>query len=191
MKTQLVISIKIFALFTLLLGIAYPLIITGIAQLAFPEKANGSLITSGKKVLGSRLIGQRFDSIIYFSSRPSAPAYNPLPSGGSNYGPTSSKLKKFVADQNVHFRQFNNLDDAIKIPSEMVFSSASGLDPDISPDAAYLQVERIAKARNLTSDQKSNLMKSISSSCKYPQFGLFGERCVNVLNLNLELEYHY
>jgi K+-transporting ATPase ATPase C chain len=93
MKTHLLISIKIFAVLTLLCGIAYPLIITGIAQLIFPAKANGSLIVQGNKVIGSELIGQKFDSTIYFSSRPSATDYNPLPSGGSNLGPSSTKLK--------------------------------------------------------------------------------------------------
>ena len=188
MKTQLQIAIKIFALFTVLCGIAYPLLITGIAQLAFPEKANGSLIVQGNKVIGSKLIGQKFDSIIYFSSRPSATDYNPLPSGGSNLGPTSSKLKQLVADRTAQFAKFNQLSGSEAIPSEMVYASASGLDPHISPKAALLQVERIAKARQFDNSQKQQLLQVINKLAEAPQFSVLGENRVNVLALNLELD---
>ncbi len=120
MKTQLIISLKIFALLTILCGVVYPLFITGIAQLVFPAKANGSLIVQGNKVIGSELIGQKFDSIIYFSSRPSATDYNPQPSGGSNLGPTSSKLKQMVVDRSAQFTKFNQLSGSEAIPSEML-----------------------------------------------------------------------
>ena len=188
MKTQFQIAIKIFALFTVLCGIAYPLLITGIAQLAFPEKANGSLIVQGNKVIGSKLIGQKFDSIIYFSSRPSATDYNPLPSGGSNLGPTSSKLKQLVADRTAQFAKFNQLSGSEAIPSEMVYASASGLDPHISPKAALLQVERIAKARQFDSSQKQQLLQVINKLAEAPQFSVLGENRINVLALNLELD---
>ncbi|MDP2887372.1 MAG: potassium-transporting ATPase subunit KdpC [Bacteroidota bacterium] len=188
MKTQLIISIKIFAFFTVLCGIAYPLLITGIAQLVFPEKANGSLIIQENKVIGSELIGQKFDSIIYFSSRPSATEYNPMPSGGSNLGPTSSKLKQLVVDRRAQFVEFNQLSRSENVPSEMLYASASGLDPHISPKAALLQVERIVKARNFDNNQKQQIMKSISELSEAPQFSFLGENRINVLVLNLELD---
>jgi potassium-transporting ATPase KdpC subunit len=188
MKTQLIISIKIFAVLTVLCGIAYPLFITGIAQVVFPEKANGSLISKGNKVIGSELIGQKFDSIIYFSSRPSAIDYNPMPSGGSNYGPTSSKLKQLVADRTAQWIKSNPTSDPEKIPSEMLLASASGLDPHISPKAALLQVDRIVKARNFDNSKKQQLLKSISELSEAPQFSIFGENRINVLALNLELD---
>jgi len=188
MKIQLIISIKIFAVLTVICGIAYPLFITGIAQLAFPEKANGSLILKGNKVIGSELIGQKFDSIIYFSSRPSAIDYNPQPSGGSNLGPTSSKLKQMVADRSAQFTTFNQLSGSEAIPSEMLYASASGLDPHISPKAALLQVDRIVKVRNFDDSRKQQLLKSISELSEAPQFSFLGESRINVLALNLELD---
>ncbi|MDP3915343.1 MAG: potassium-transporting ATPase subunit KdpC [Bacteroidota bacterium] len=188
MKTQIIIAIKIFVLFTILLGVAYPLLVTGIAQLAFPEKANGSLIVRGHKVIGSELIGQKFDSIIYFSSRPSATDYGAMPSGGSNLGPTSSKLKQLVAERAAQFTGFNQLPPSETIPSEMLLASASGLDPHISPKAALLQVERIVKARNFDDSKKQQLLKSILELSEVPQFSFLGEDRINVLVLNLELD---
>jgi K+-transporting ATPase ATPase C chain len=187
MKTQLFIALKIFALFTILLGIVYPLLITGIAQLAFPEKSNGSLIVQGNKVIGSELIGQKFDSIIYFSSRPSATDYNSMPSGGSNLGPISSKLKQQVADRTVQFIKFNQLSGSEPIPSEMLLASASGIDPHISPNAAMLQVNRIVTARQFDNSQKQRLLQSIKELSEAPQFSFLGEDRINVLVLNLEL----
>lgn len=188
MKTQLIISLKIFAVLTVLCGIAYPLLVTGIAQLTFPEKANGSLILQGNKVIGSELIGQKFDSIIYFSSRPSATDYNPLPSGGSNLGPTSSKLKQMVVDRKAQFIESNQLSASENIPSEMLLASASGLDPHISPNAALLQVRRIAKARQFSEEQKQQLVKVITDQTESPQFSFLGETRINVLVLNLALD---
>ena len=132
---------------TFLTGIIYPLFMTGIAQIAFPAKANGSLILKDDKIAGSELIGQKFDSSIYFWSRPSAIDYNPIPSGASNLGPTSDKLKKQVEDRRRLFAAKNSITDANAIPKEMIFASGSGIDPDISPEAAYLQLDRVAKAR--------------------------------------------
>jgi len=186
MKT-LIISLKIFLFFTVLTGIIYPLFVTGIAQVAFPAKANGSLIVKGNKIIGSELIGQQFDSPIYFSSRPSAISYNPLPSGGSNYGLTNTKLKELVVERNKQFITFNDQDSLTPIPSEMLFASASGLDPHISPQAALLQVARIAKARNFSTLQKHMLFRSIRDLTEAPQFLCLGEERVNVLLLNLRL----
>ena len=187
MKT-LFISLKIFLFFTILTGVVYPLVITGIAQLFFPGKANGSLIYKNNRAIGSTLIGQQFDTVIYFSSRPSAISYNPLPSGGSNYGLTNSKLKEFVDEHKNHFIAMNQLDSLTEIPSEMVFASASGLDPHISLQAALLQVNRIVKARNFNPIQKENLIQYIKDLTEPPQLLFLGEKRINVLLLNLRLE---
>jgi potassium-transporting ATPase KdpC subunit len=186
MKT-LIISLKTFLFFTLLTGIAYPFLVTEISQVAFPAKANGSLIVKDHKIIGSELIGQQFDSAIYFSSRPSATSYNSMPSAGSNYGLTSTKLKSLVEERKHQFIAFNQLDSLTEVPSEMLFASASGLDPHISQKAALLQVDRIAKARNYNTDQKQKLVQCVKDYTEAYQFLFLGEERVNVLALNLEL----
>jgi K+-transporting ATPase ATPase C chain len=188
MKKQILIALKIFILFTVLLGVIYPLVITGIAQLAFPTKANGSLIVVDNKVVGSKLIGQNFSSDMYFTSRPSAIDYNPIPSGGSNLGLTSEKLKQQVTDRKSQFLKSNRLAENVSVPSEMLFASASGLDPHISPRAAKLQVERIAEARKFDNVQKQQLLQSIKELTEVPQFSILGESRINVLLLNLQLD---
>lgn len=187
MKT-LFTALKIFLFFTILTGIVYPLLVSGIAQTAFPDKANGSIIHRDGKAIGSELIGQQFDSTNYFIGRPSAISYNPLPSGGSNYGLTNAKLKLQVDERRKQFITFNQLDSLTDIPSEMLFASASGLDPHISQKAALLQVDRIAKVRNLNLNQKEKLIRYIHSESDQPKFGLFGQSRINVLILNLELD---
>jgi K+-transporting ATPase ATPase C chain len=187
MKT-LFISLKIFLVFTVITGIIYPLIITGIAQVIFPAKANGSLLVRNSQIVGSKLIGQQFDSAIYFTSRPSVITYNPMPSGGSNYGLTNVILKDLVAARKHDFCSFNQLDSLTEIPSEMLFASASGLDPHISPMAALLQVDRIAKARNFNDTCKQKLINCIKDLTESPQFLCLGEERVNVLLLNLETD---
>ena len=187
MKTFMI-SLKIFLFFTVLTGILYPLIVTGIAQLAFPSKANGSLIVRNNKIIGSELIGQHFDSAVYFTSRPSALSYNPLPSGGSNYGLTNVKLKHSVDSLKKQFVLMNQLDTLSEIPAEMVFASASGLDPHISPKAALLQVERIAKIRKYDNIKKQLLLQSIAELSEAPQYNFLGEQRINVLLLNLKLD---
>ena len=186
MKT-LIISLKMFLFLTILTGIAYPILVTGIAQVLFPAKANGSLIQQNNTTIGSLLIGQQFDSTIYFSSRPSAVFYNPMPSGGSNYGLTNKKLMVLVQDRKNKFVALNHLDSLANIPSEMLFASGSGLDPHISPRAALLQVKRIVKARNFDAVQKQKLVALIHKETEQPQFGVLGETRINVLLLNLEL----
>jgi len=185
---SIVISLKIFLFFTLLTGIIYPLFVTGLAQVLFPSKANGSMIKKDDKVIGSALIGQQFNSAVYFSSRPSANSYNSLLSGGSNYGVTSIKLKDLVEERKKHFISFNKLDSQAVVPSEMLFASARGLDPHISPEAALLQVTRISKARNFNNNQKQSLIKSIYELTETPQFLFLGEERINVLALNLKLD---
>ena len=172
---------------TILTGIVYPLVMTGIAQLTFPSKANGSLIKKDGKIIGSELIGQKFDSTIYFWSRPSAIDYNPIPSGASNLGPTSDKLKKQVVERRISFATMNTITDTTAVPKEMLFASASGLDPHISQKAALLQVDRVAKARNFNIVQKQNLVQIVKNLTETPQFLVFGEERINVLILNLEL----
>jgi len=173
---------------TVLTGFIYPFFITGVAQLVLPAKANGSLIMKDGKIIGSELIGQKFDSSIYFWSRPSAIDYNPIPSGASNLGPTSDKLKKQVAERRFLFVTMNSITDTTTIPKEMIFASASGLDPHISQKAALLQVDRVAKARNFNTIQKQNLVQSVKNLTETPQFLVLGEERVNVLVLNLELD---
>lgn len=187
MKT-LSIALKIFLVFTILTGILYPLLVTGIAQVVFPHRANGSLIVKDNKIIGSELIGQQFDSTIYFTSRPSAIGNNPLPSGGSNYGLTSVKLKAHVAERKAKFIAFNQLNKNVEVPSEMLFASASGLDPHISPEAAGLQINRIAKARHFSLDQKQKLKLLVEKMSQAPQLMCLGESRVNVLLLNIALD---
>lgn len=186
MKT-IIISLKIFLFFTILTGILYPLLMTGIAQVIFSAKANGSLIVKDNITIGSKLIGQQFDSTVFFASRPSVISYNPLPSGGSNFGLTNAKLKNLVNERKSQFIAFNNLDSLTFIPSEMLFASASGLDPHISPEAALLQVNRVARARHFDNNQKKRLLQSIKDLTEMPQFFCLGEDRINVLILNLEL----
>lgn len=185
---SVIITLKVFLFFTVLTGILYPLLVTGIAQFTFPSNANGSLIKKDNKIIGSRLIGQQFDSINYFSSRPSAILYNPLPSGGSNYGLTNSNLKSQVDKRKHQFIELNGLDSITVIPSEMLFASASGLDPHISFKAALLQVNRVVKARNFNNIQRQKLLQCIKSHTESPQFLVFGEERVNVLLLNLDVD---
>lgn len=187
MKT-LIISLKALLFFTILTGVAYPLLITGFAQVVFPRKANGSLILKNNKLIGSELIGQNFDTSIYFSSRPSSTSYNPMPSGGSNFALTNTKLKNLADERKHQFIVFNQLDSLTNIPSEMLFASASGLDPHISPEAAMLQTDRIVKMRHLDNIQKDQLLSEIKKLTEAPQLLCLGENRINVLILNLELD---
>jgi len=188
MKTQTIIALKFLLVMTILTGILYPLLMIGLAQVTFHSKANGSMIIKDGKIIGSELIGQKFDSTIYFWSRPSAIGYNPVPSGASNYGPTSDTLKKLVTARRDLFAKMNSVADPLSVPKEMVFASGSGLDPHISPEAALLQVDRIANARHFENNQKELLIKHINDLTETPQFLLLGENRINVLILNLDLD---
>lgn len=187
MKKQTIIALKILLVLTIVTGILYPLLITGVAQVAFNHKANGSMIEKNNVIIGSELIGQKIDSVAYFWSRPSAIDYNPLPSGASNLGPTSEKLKKLVSERRSKFAKENGV-DSMAIPAEMLTTSASGLDPHISARAALLQVNRIAKARNFNAAQKQELERLIRGKTEKPQFGILGEEKINVFLLNIELD---
>ena len=185
---SLYIALKIFLFLTILTGFVYPLLVTGIVQLVFPYKANGSLIVNNSIVIGSKLIGQQFDTSIYFSSRPSTVSYNTLPSGGSNYSLTNTKLKNLVDERKYKFLIFNQLDSLAEIPPEMLFSSASGVDPHISPKAALLQLERIAKARKFDDKQYKQLELLVKKLTEVPMFLCLGEKRINVLLLNFETD---
>jgi K+-transporting ATPase ATPase C chain len=188
MKSQTIIALKFLGIITVLTGIIYPLFISAVTSAFFPHQSKGSLIIKDGKIIGSELIGQKTDSAVYFWPRPSAVDYNPMPSGGSNYGPTSAKLQKFVNDKRHIFDSANCVTDTLAVPSEMITASASGLDPHISPKAAYMQVERISKARGFEAKQKAELKNLIAKLSEAPQFHLFGEERINVLKLNIELD---
>jgi len=188
MKKQIIITLKYFLIITILTGVVYPLFISAISIIAFPGKAAGSLIEKDGKVIGSKLIGQKFESDKYFWSRPSAVDYNPMPSGGSNSGPTSAALQKFYQDKQKNFREKNSVKNISAVPNEMFFASASGVDPHISPASAFFQVERIVKARNFDNAKKEKVVELINNMTENPQFGFLGNAVVNVLLLNLEVD---
>lgn len=179
------ITVKLFVLMMILTGIIYPFLILGIAKLGMPNSSKGGLVTKQNKVIGAHLIGQKFENDSYFWGRPSAVDYNTLPSGGSNLGPTSKKLKKAVEERKQYLAKSHEIFNNSKIPAELLFTSGSGLDPHISLTTAYFQVPRIAKARNLAEKDIKSLINKLKIN---PLWGLFGESYVNVLELNLSLE---
>jgi potassium-transporting ATPase KdpC subunit len=169
---------------TLLLGIVYPLTMTAVAEVIFPEKARGQIVERDGRAIGSRVIGQRFTSPEYFHGRPSAAGdgYDAANSGATNLGPTNRKLVE-AARQNIAAARKENPSAAV--PVDLVTSSASGLDPHISPASAYFQVPRVARARGTNADDVRRL---VDSFVEPRQFGVFGEPRVNVLMLNLALD---
>src|SRR5262249_17204679 len=175
-------SVRALVVFTLITGVAYPLIVTGISQPAFKYQANGSLIVRDGKVVGSKLIGQAFSDPKYFWTRPSASSpmpYNGASSSGSNQGPTSPALKEAVESR------IKDLGGATPVPADLVTASASGLDPHISPAAAQSQIPRISKARGVQGGRLGGLVQKYTEG---RQLGLLGEPRVNVLELNLALD---
>jgi K+-transporting ATPase ATPase C chain len=165
--------------------VLYPLVVTGIAQLAFPHQANGSLVMAGDTVVGSALLGQANADPRYFQPRPSATGYDTLPSGGSNLAPTSLELAAAVAQRAADFRAANDLSADAAVPTELLFASGSGLDPHISPDAARLQVARVAAARG---QDEATVAALVEEYVEGPQLGILGQPRVNVLLLNLALD---
>jgi K+-transporting ATPase ATPase C chain len=180
-------SIRMLVVLTALTGVAYPLLVTGIAQVAFPSRANGSLIAAGDKTVGSELIGQPFSDPKYFWGRPSATSpmpYNANASSGSNQGARNPALADAVAGRIKALREADP-EAALPVPSDLVTASASGLDPHISFAAAEYQVRRVAKARNMKAEDVRAL---VAGNTEAPTFGLLGEKRVNVLQLNLALD---
>jgi K+-transporting ATPase ATPase C chain len=190
MWQQILPGLRIKLFMTLVLGVVYPLAMTGISQVLFPHQANGSLIMSGDKVIGSELIGQNFAKPEYFQPRPSAAGndgYDPTASGGSNYGPTSQKLIDRVKASVDKFRK-ENPDYTGPLPADLVTASASGLDPHLSPDSAKAQAARVAKARGASVDQMNQLIAQFTEG---PDLGFLGEPRVNVLKLNLAVDQQF
>jgi K+-transporting ATPase ATPase C chain len=179
-------AIVVFVLMSVLTGLVYPLVVTGVSQVVFPHQANGSLIEKDGKVVGSELIPQNFDQPRYFWSRPSAASYNGGASSGSNLGPTNPALLDAVKGR-VEALKTADPSNNHPVPVDLVTASGSGLDPHISPAAAEYQVERVAKARGLSPAQVRNL---VAEHTEGRQLGLLGEPCVNVLTLNLALDEH-
>lgn len=186
-REYLVTCLTLFAVAAVAVGILYPLLMTGISQAAFNRQANGSIVKKDGKSVGSSLIGQSFEDQTYFHGRPSAAGtngYDAMASGASNLGPTNPDLIKTVEKRADEVRRENGLAPNAKVPSDLVEASASGLDPDISPESARLQVSRVAKARRLP---EKTILKLVESHTRKRQLGILGEPRVNVLELNLAL----
>ncbi len=183
MRKDLVTSILMTVVTTLLLGLAYPLIVTGIAQVVFKDKANGQLIRRDGQLIGSRIIGQSFTGPGYFHSRPSAAGdgYDAANSNASNLGPTNQKLIDRV---NTDAARLQPQNPNASVPVDLITTSASGLDPDITPAAALFQVPRVARERNMDANRLTQL---VMKHTRGRQFSILGEPRVNVLELNLAL----
>jgi len=184
MKNHLIVAVKFTLITTIIFGLLYPLAVTGLSRLLFPRQANGSLIEKNGQVVGSRLIGQAFTSDKYFHSRPSSAGngYDATASSGSNLAPTNQLLVDRVKQDVTKLQQEN---PGVPIPADLVTSSGSGLDPDISPAAADFQIPRIARARGITAEA---LRPVIARHTQQRQWRILGEPRVNVLELNLDLD---
>ncbi len=184
MKRNLITAVLMTIATTILLGVAYPLVVTALAQVLFHDKANGQLISHNGTVIGSRIIGQAFTTDQYFHSRPSAAGngYDAANSGATNFGPTNQKLIDRVKTDSAALHTENPNQP---VPADLVTTSGSGLDPDITPAAALFQVPRIARVRNLSEDRVRSL---VQAHIEKRTWGFLGEPRVNVLDLNLALD---
>ena len=187
MWRQLLIGLRMTLMLTILTGLLYPGLVTGICQMIFPNQANGSLIVKNGHVIGSALIGQSFTRREYFQPRPSAAGndgYDPTASGGSNLGPTSQKLADRVKSSIAQFRK-DNPDFSGSVPADLVTASGSGLDPQLSPASISAQAPRVAVAREISINQIQQLASEFTEG---RELGLLGEPRVNVLRLNIALD---
>jgi potassium-transporting ATPase KdpC subunit len=188
MRRQLVPALMMTIALTILTGLLYPLVVTGVAQGLFSARANGSLVKVNGKVVGSSLLGQDFTQAKYFQPRPSATGtspYNGLASGASNLGPSDPGLLKTVAQRVVAYRRLNGMASNAAVPVDAVTASASGLDPDISIANADIQAVRVARIRSLP---LATVLAAVARHTENRQWGFLGERVVNVLELNLDLD---
>jgi K+-transporting ATPase ATPase C chain len=174
------IAIRTVLAMTILTGIIFPVLIYGVGALLFKQQANGSLITKQGQIVGSELLAQKFESNIYFYSRPSASEFVATPSGASNLGPTSAALKDILNER----REQNGAE----APADLLTASGSGLDPHLSPEAVVFQIDRVASARGLNEEKTQEVRRLIDTFTEQPQLGLLGARRVNVLKLNLALD---
>lgn len=170
-------ALKMLLAFTFLTGLVYPIFVTGVAQVLFHQKANGSLILKGDKIIGSELIGQNFSSDKYFRSRPSAVSYDPKSSGASNLSITSKKFQETIRERRLYAKS-----------DDLLTASASGLDPHITPEAALEQIDRISTARGMETQKRERLKELIVDLTEKKTIGFLGNERVNVLKLNLKLD---
>lgn len=182
---QLAASVRIVAVMTVALGVAYPMAVTAFAQVAVEDRADGQLVEVDGEVVGSRLIAQQFSGDEYFHPRPSAAGYDAAASSGSNLGPTNPELLDTVADRVADYRALNGVPGAVRVPIDAVTASGSGLDPHISPANATLQAPRVAAARGLTVDV---VLALVSKYTDRRPIGILGDDAVNVLDLNVALD---
>ena len=196
MRAQLLAALRTVAVFTLLVGLAYPLVVTGLAQVAFKDKADGSLVHRDGQVVGSSLLGQTFTSADYFQGRPSAAGdaaagsaktadKSAAASGASNLGPTNKELLDTVAERIAAYRKANDLPATTEVPVDAVTASGSGVDPEISIDNARLQAPRVARERGMSAD---DVLALVRDHTERRDLGILGEEGVNVLELNLALD---
>jgi K+-transporting ATPase ATPase C chain len=188
MRRQLFPALMMTIALTILTGLLYPLVVTGVAQGLFNSRANGSLVKVNGTVVGSSLLGQNFSETKYFQPRPSlagANGYDALASGASNLGPSSTALLKTVAQRVVAYRRLNGMASHATVPVDAVTASASGLDPDISIANADIQAARVARVRSLP---LTTVLAAVARHTENRQWGFLGERVVNVLELNLDLD---
>ena len=182
---QLAASLRIVAVMTVALGVAYPLAVTAFAQVAVEDRADGQLVEVDGELVGSRLIAQEFTGDEYFHPRPSAAGYDAMASSGSNLGPTNPELLDTVADRVADYRSVNDVPDGVRVPVDAVTASGSGLDPHISPANAALQAPRVAVARGLDLDV---VLELVGEHTARRPIGILGDDAVNVLDLNIALD---
>jgi K+-transporting ATPase ATPase C chain len=183
MRRQLPTAIAVFVFFSVLVGLVYPVVVTGIAQVAFGTKADGSLVLQDGHVVGSALIGQSFDGPAYF--HPAGDGYDAMASGASNLGPSNAELLDAVAQRKAEYRRANGLATGERVPVDAITASGSGLDPDISPANARLQARRVAEARGVPLER---VLRLVDEAAKGRSLGFLGDPGVNVLELNLALD---